>query len=931
MEHNRYLHYQLKCKFYYNISVKDTNGCISTEYPIQIPAKLNSNIIMSSEVSCLGNNDGVLDLTVSGGTPNYQYAWSGPSGFNSINEDLNNLYAGFYYVTITDDLGCTKQDSINITTVTDTTSPVISCVGDQTVNTSITSCTYTVSGIAWDATATDNCIVSNLSYVLTGATIGTGSSLNNIDFNLGVTTVTWTATDSVGNSATCSYNITVIDNIDPAFIACGAGDQSVNVDANQCSYTVSGTAWDATASDNCTVSSITADLTGVTTASGLTTLDGVSFNTGITTVTWTVTDTVGNSATCSYTIEIIDTEFPIISNCPTDITIDNDSNQCGAVVNWSLPTFTDNCGASMTSNYNSGDYFDVGTTTVTYTVTDSAGNTSICTFDIFVNDTELPVISCSAPITSCDSLVNFNIPTATDNCGVLSTTQISGLPSGSIFPVGTTTNTFEVIDIHNNISQCSFDVTIYPTPVVSIQTTDVSCNGFNNGSIDITVTNGTTPYTYSWSNSETTEDIFNLAPGTYSVLITDTNTCSVSAQADIYEPNALSISGIDTHVKCFNENNGSIDISVEGGTLPYNYNWNNSEITEDIFNLTADNYNVSVTDSNGCIITYSTTITQPDSLMIQTLIYDATCNADNGSIQVQVTGGTTPYLYNWSDGSSNLNLNNVVAGTYTLTVTDINLCSNQFTGTINSVSNLIGQTSSTDVSCYGGSDGKVNIFISSGNAPYSYLWSTGDTTTTVTNLTIGNYNVVVTDVFGCEISESLTIGQPDSLIVELDAYEYISGTNISLYGGNDGFITSMVFGGISPYEYLWSNGASTPDINDLKAGEYSLIVKDNNGCNGFSKIILTQPNILEMPSGYSPNGDGSNDFFVIKGVEAYPNNEITVFNRWGNIVYEKRNYQNEWDGNNLNGNPLPDATYFVIFTAFTDEDITLKGYVDLRR
>ena len=1102
----------------YNISIKDGKGCISTNYPIIIPAEISSNIVMTTQVSCIGAGDGALILTVNGGTPSYLFAWTGSSGFTSSNEDLINLYVGNYHVTITDNNGCTKLDSIVITTVVDTTDPVITCMLNQIVGAA--SCVYVVSGTAWDATATDNCIVIDVSYTLSGATFGSGNSLNGVSFNLGVTTVTWVATDSLGNTDQCTYNITVIDNIDPSFIACGSGNQTVNVDAGDCNYTQTTSDWDATATDNCTVSSITADLSGATTGSGLTTLTGINFNTGITHVLWTVTDTVGNSTDCSYditvidnidpsiimcgagdqtvnvdadecnytqttiewdvlatdnctvssitatltgattdsglttlagvnfntgithvlwtvtdtvgntttcsyditvidnidpsiiacgvgnrvvssdtgvctyinvgldwdatatdnctvalityslsgvttgtglslngvvfnpglttvvwtvidtsgnsstctfTVEVIDTELPVISNCPTNIVVSNDNGSCGAILNWTPPTFTDNCGATIASTHYSGDYFNVGTTTITYTVTDLSGNVSNCSFDVTVNDTEAPIVVCPAPIASCDSLINFNNPIVSDNCGILSTTQIAGLPSGSIFPVGVTTITFEAIDIHNNSTQCSFDVTVHPTPILALQATNVNCNDFSDGSIDLTVTNGTSPYTYLWSNSAITEDISNLSPGNYSVVITDVNSCSAIAQTSITQPNVLTIAANNTQVSCFNGNNGAIEVTVGGGVYPYTYLWSNNEITEDISNLTLGFYQVNATDFNGCLISYSTTITQPDSLMIETVIYDATCNAENGSIQTQVTGGTTPYVYFWTNGTSNVNLNNVVAGTYTLNVTDAFSCTNQFTGTIGSVSNLIAEVLLRDVSCFGKNNGEIGVIISSGNAPYNYNWSNNETTPSITQLTAGNYSVNVTDVFGCQIGMEFTISQPDSLFVLLSVSNYPSGTNVSLYGGNDGFITSEVFGGVLPYSYLWSNKSIDSDIYDLISGQYSVIVTDANECLAYAATELTQPLILEMPSGFSPNIDGSNDYFVVKGIEAYPKNEITIFNRWGNIVYQKSNYNNEWEGKNLNGDELPDATYFVIFTTQDTENITLTGYVDLRR
>ncbi|HET6990542.1 MAG TPA: gliding motility-associated C-terminal domain-containing protein, partial [Bacteroidia bacterium] len=156
------------------------------------------------------------------------------------------------------------------------------------------------------------------------------------------------------------------------------------------------------------------------------------------------------------------------------------------------------------------------------------------------------------------------------------------------------------------------------------------------------------------------------------------------------------------------------------------------------------------------------------------------------------------------------------------------------------------------------------------------------------------------------------------------------GHNISLPNGNDGSINLTVTGGSLPYQYNWSNGSVSEDLAGLSAGSYSVIITDANGCTSISSITLDQPLVLEMPTGYSPNGDGSNDFFVVHGIEAYPDNRIEVYNRWGNLVYSADHYVNSWNGYNDKGDKLPDGTYFVILE-INNTDIKLNGYVDLRR
>ena len=820
-------------------------------------------------------------------------------------------------------------------TVNDIQLPVIlSCgaVGNQSVVADQGQCTYTQTSNVWNASASDNCSVASIVYVLTGATTGTGTSLSGVAFNLGTTTVTWTATDGSGNTSSCTFNVLVSDSQLPVITTCGpSGNQNVNTNNGVCTYTQVGSAWDAAATDNCTITSLMYTLAGATSGSG-TSLNGVIFNQGITTVTWTAVDIAGNQVQCQFTVTVTDNESPVIANCPGPISQNSDAEACGAVVNWVIPSFSDNCGATISGTSTPGTFFPVGVSNVSYTVVDNTGNSTSCSFSITIIDAELPVIDCPDTIATCNPLVTYDLPVTSDNCGVESLVQTAGLPSGSIFPVGVTVNTFVVTDIHGNISECSFTVRIYPTPVSATVIDQVSCNGFGDASVDLQISNGTAPYQTNWSNSAVSEDLSNLSPGMYTVAIIDAHGCTTADTVTITQPEALSIETTMNQLSCYRANDGSIQTSVSGGTLPYIYNWSGGEQTPGLSSLAAGPYSLTVTDANGCILTFNTTITQPDSLMIQAAVNTAICNAANGSIQIQVAGGTTPYGYEWSNGSSNQNLSNVPDGLYTVVVTDAHGCQVLYSGSVLSVTNLNTSSIVTNVSCYGGSNGEATVLIENGNPPYVYEWSNGGTGASQTGLSAGIYSVLIADEFGCTDTLSIVIGEPDSLIVNLTLSSYLLGFNVSTNGGNDGSIEAMVSGGTPPYSYFWSTTETTSSIGNLVAGEYLLNVTDGNGCITTVIVKLTQPDVLEMPQGFSPNADGDNDYFVVHGIKSYPDNSIKVFNRWGNIVYEKDGYADEWYGENKVGDPLPDATYFVILNVVVGgKDKVLKGYVDLRR
>lgn len=366
--------------------------------------------------------------------------------------------------------------------VSDVTNPTFTtCPSNASRNTGAGVCTYTSVGSEFNSVAADNCSVSTKTAVLTGVTSGSGlTSLTGVVFNKGVTNVVWTATDGSGNFTTCSFTVTVTDNQVPIFTTC-PGNASRNADAGVCTYTSVGSEFNSVATDNCSVSTNTAVLTGVTTGSGLTSLTGVVFNKGVTNVVWTATDASGNSATCSFTVTVADNQNPIISNCPSNISINNDAGLCTAVATWTVPTAADNCGIqSFTSNHNSGDVFPVGTSSVTYTATDVNGNVATCSFNVVVSDNEVPTITCPATaniVTDnglCSSTASIGSPTTSDNCGVQSTVAS---PSGP-YAVGSTNVTWTVTDIHGNINTCVqvVNVSDNQNPVISNCPSNISLN-----------------------------------------------------------------------------------------------------------------------------------------------------------------------------------------------------------------------------------------------------------------------------------------------------------------------------------------------------------------------------------------------------------------------------------------------------------------------
>ncbi|MBK6821429.1 MAG: SprB repeat-containing protein [Bacteroidetes bacterium] len=290
--------------------------------------------------------------------------------------------------------------------------------------------------------------------------------------------------------------------------------------------------------------------------------------------------------------------------------------------------------------------------------------------------------------------------------------------------------------------------------------TGVLCNGGTTGAINLTVLGGTLPYGYSWSNGVTTEDISGLGVGTYSVTVTDGNGCSANLSVNITQPVALNLSVTNTGVLCNGGTTGTIDLTVSGGTLPYGYNWSNGLTTEDLTNLGVGTYTVTVTDGNGCTATLSIAIAEPLAIVLSETHTDVLCNGGTtGTIDLTVSGGTLPYGYTWSNGSTTEDINSLGVGSYTVTVTDGNGCTATLSIAIAEPLALVLSETHTDVLCNGGTTGTIDLTVSGGILPYGYNWSNGSTTEDLTNLGVGTYTVTVTDGNGCTATLSIAMAE----------------------------------------------------------------------------------------------------------------------------------------------------------------------------
>lgn len=905
-------------------------------------------------------------------------------------EFVVNLTAGTYYLAVE---GASGGDCGAYTIeVSDAQAPVINnCQSNVTLNNDNNVCGAVYNYSA--PTATDNCGLASF----------TSNHNSGETFPVGITTITYTAVDNAGNTSTCSFDVTVNDVQPPVFTNC-PNNIIMNNDPGMCEAVVT---WNAPiVTDNCGVNTVTT-----------TNSPGGSFPVGVTTVTYTATDNSGNASTCTFTVTILDVESPSIS-CPGPISVSNDPGDCGAIVTYNV-TADDNCPSynlGLTSGLGSGSFFPVGTTTESYTVTDAAGNVSSCSFTVTVTDDELPVFNCPSDMLVCgdSSVVTFTAPSVTDNCTGVVVSQIGGPASGSQFPIGPTTITYGAIDNAGNTTTCSFDVVVYNSPMADfshspacegeailfdensvvpidsissfqwnmgdgsgvivirnplhqfsdtgmydvslIVTTDQGCADTATKTVhvtpvpvaDFTTANGCQGDTVSFTNASTI-DAGNLNymwtfgdganstdidpghvyanPGPYDVQLQVTSDagCTDETMISVTVYSNPSGSFNSQNILCHGETTGWINVLAGNGIPPYEFsldsgmtNQNNGSFT----GLDAGSYDVLISDDNGCEAYVNINITEPDTLVAQinTLI-DVACNGDaTGSINVGITGGASPYLYS-IDGSAwqiNPAFNNLGAGPYLVEVQDNNGCQDTVNVMITEPPVLDAQiVDQQDVMCFGDLTGELMLGASGGVAPYEYSVNGGtdfQENDNFLNLGAGQYNLVVKDDNGCWTMLSTNITQPSELLIETEVEP------VGCFGEANGSIQILAAGSVGNYQYSIDGGqnySAMSSYNDLVAGEYLVSVIDGNGCTSSEGATVSGPtgplNTLAAVSDALCFGDSS-------GV-------ITVNTTGGTELYEYSLNGGPWQlGHVFNGLPLGN---YIIWTqddhGCTDADTVFVG------
>ena len=521
---------------------------------------------------------------------------------------------------------------------------------------------------------------------------------------------------------------------------------------------------------------------------------------------------------------------------------------------------------SITYLWNNGDTTNInsGLNAGSYWCTVSDSNNCSTTTDTII-------ITEPAAITVSSSTTNVSCNGGNDGTAILTLNGGSGILTeywGGNNPLNLAAGTYIYTVTDTSLCVDSGSVTITEPTILtsSISGTNLLCFNDNTGAINLTVNGGTSPYTFAWTGPGgpyNTEDLSGLAAGSYIVLVTDTNGCTTTETITITEPTtALSSIISPNHLTSCLITNGSVNLTVTGGTLPYTYLWNNNDTTEDIFNLPAGNYSVLITDSNGCNDTNSTTVNQPSNNLSLSLSspsnngYNIDCFGDStGSIIASSTGGNGNITYSWSHGDTIQNISNLSSGPYSVTITDSIGCSLVDSITLNEPSELSSVYSTTNVLCNGDSTGSSTVIFSGGVTDYLLSWTTYiyplpnglNTFVTPVGVPAGVYPYSVMDINGCFHFDTITITEPSIISATATISDY-NGYNISCNGENDGSIDLSIVGGTGNYTTTWTGANGyfnvAEDIYILSASDYDYTITDANQCVNSGSVTITEPTLI---------------------------------------------------------------------------------------
>ncbi len=792
----------------YSLTITDANDCLfEAVYVINNETgTLGLSSIISDEVC--GDGTGAVDVTVTGGALPYLYSWN--TGDNT--EDLINLNAGDYSISVTDANNCVVNGDYTVANITGSLTQTYESVFDEVCGDSSGSIDITMTGglgaltYSWS----NGEVTEDLRDITSGdyfcvITDGSGCSY---------TTPTYT----VNNQS----NDMLIFDIDIFDETCSNGLGRLNVDV------INGTLPYSYLWSNADTNQVADTLSEGTYSCIITDSNGCSVETGDLIV-------LNTSGTLNLDNMVVTDEICGNGTGSVDLTISGEA----------VPyTFLWSNGASTEdlTNLTAGTY--------TATVTDTNG----CQLNInaVVGNNQGTLALLNQVIT--DEVCG-------DSNGAVNLT-ISGGTLPYLFNWDNGANTEDLMNLKagtfNAIITDAFGCEITTQAVVNNQTGDLSLDntvitnevcGNTSGAIDITISGGTLPYTFAWSNGANSEDLTGLVAGTYSCVITDGLGCTINVGPITINNSSpgFTITLDSTVEEICGNGAGAIYVTTAGGTLPYTFAWSSGSNSEDLINVGAGNYTLTVTDGNGCSTQANFDVINNAGTfnLVSSIITNEICGDGSGAIDITTVGGNTPISYNWTGATGNSeDQTGLSAGIYSVEITDQNGCVLN-SGNLNVINDpgtlSLDNVQTINEQCADGT-GSVNLTVSGGTAPIDFAWSNSDVTEDITGLSAGIYTCVISDQNGCTVNANAVVQNDPGTLVIVDEV-ITSETCDQMNGGVD----LTVAGGIAPYTFAWSNGGNGEDLINVSGGNYNLLITDNIGCQlTYNTTVPTAPNDLAI-------------------------------------------------------------------------------------
>lgn len=883
------------CAGTYSVDITDANGCtVNDGTTISEPTVLT--LTTSFAGSTCGNCDGSATVSPSGGQPSYTFQWD-PAAASQTTQTALNLCAGVYSVIVTDAAGCSDTASVGVSDINAETVTLTitdeSCFGacDGTA-TAVTACVDGPCSYQWydgssglpipgqtgtsmsnlcqdiymiEVTNNSGCVTIVSDTLDQPTQILANPAITGLDCNgdcdgqitlvpsggTGGYTFNWPSLGSsaatVTNLCAGSYIVDVSDNS-----GCTITDTIDITAPNALALTTSQT--DPSCNGDCD-GTITVNVAGgispytfVWDDPGTQTTQTA---TGLCDGTYSVI--VTDDSLCTDTVSVTITEPSVLSATMsfTDATCDGDCDGTATATP-----------AGGTSPYNY--QWDDPSVQTTQTAT------ALCagTYNVIVGDAN----NCSTtlPVTISDpSTVTFTT-TVTDilcngSCNGSIVINAAGGTGSYSYSIDNGV-TFQASNTFSALCAGSYDVVVMDSlgclatpqnttinePSAITATTSsfpADCN-VANGAATVVPSGGTPGYTYNWFDAslnplgQTTPTAINLSAGIYVVDITDANGCVLQVAVTVSNVNAPTITGTTTDVSCNGDCTGAIDVTTSGGNPPYVFLWvPDGQTTEDISNLCAGGYLLQVTDTAGCINFQNFTINEPGSLNGSFTTTDATCGLCDGTATVTASGGTSPYIFDWSNGDVTATADSLCSGAYMVMITDASGCSNTFNVSINNTNGPTETISQTNASCFGMCDGSATVTPSGGTPPYTFYWiHDGSTTNSASNLCAGTYFLEITDSLGCIRVTNITITEPQQLT---DSTVVTPAT----CGLCDGQLSVFMTGGTGPFSFQWdaaAGNATTSIVSSLCEGIYQVVPTDANGCSDTITLTVNGNNAPQL-------------------------------------------------------------------------------------